>query len=122
MREPMYKYLIDIEKQKVLLMVEGPISVKPGQKIVLHSKAIKISKARYDAKADEITEITESTQAKNRRTGAKAAAARRAEFEALAREFAVDLNACDARTKRMFRAILSAPRGLLLEAAGKEEG
>ena len=118
----MYKYLVDIEKKTVLLMVEGPISVKPGQKIVLHNKAIKISKARYDSKADAITEITVSTEVKHKRAGRHAAESRRAAFQVLADEFAVDFATCDERTQRMFSALLSVPTSMLVKATGKGEG
>jgi len=117
----MYKYLVDLASKKVLLRVEGPIRIKPGRALIEDPREIRVSKARYDAKAESITEVTESTLKRSKRSGLGDKQARMAQERAKAQEFVELLGNQSEDVQRLFRILVTTAPGFLRQAVGEEE-
>tara|TARA_Y100000310_G_C20107267_1_gene545494 strand:+ start:155 stop:532 length:378 start_codon:yes stop_codon:yes gene_type:complete len=123
----MYKYLVDLKSGKVLLKVDGPLRVKPGQELLTHKKDIPISKALYDPEAGAIVEMTAGTHAELRRQSKATRDSVREEREAPEREKAAEFAKLlkkqrSKSVQRLFELLLTTDPGFLREAVGEGSG
>jgi hypothetical protein len=118
----MFDYLVDVQSRKVLLLVQGPIRVQPGQKIVQAGSEIPVRLARYDEKTDSIIRLTDSTGKRHRREGRALKDARSEAVWAEAAEFKELFDHQSDSLQRMVRLMIKLPPNVLLKIVGEKEG
>tara|TARA_Y100000310_G_C20624338_1_gene785039 strand:- start:1052 stop:1447 length:396 start_codon:yes stop_codon:yes gene_type:complete len=117
----MHNYLVDEKSKKVLLYVNGPIKVKPGQRIIQSSAKIPVSLARYDCKAGEVVQIADSTKKRRQRKMRQERASRTEQIFGDAARFHNLLQDQSPEIQELFKILLRTPRAVLIKVVGEEE-
>lgn len=107
----MPQYLVESDGT-VMLMVQGPIKLQPGQKLVDCSQTIPVSLAKYDPKTNSILKKPNSALAIAHSQAKEAAKEQHLQAKKELMEATADL---DPKMKRVLRLMLTLPRELVLE-------